>query len=150
MKKLWFCRLAVVVGVIVSSLLATVPVMAIWDWCAFDPQLSINGATLDIKVMVGIDHGSPNKLFNGDMLLTVTVPVGTDTGVISCDKKIKIVFIETTGLTASEAGTPVGIDLQLRAKDSDPLKVIVSLNGAQLEEIVGLTDEPISYSLVIP
>jgi hypothetical protein len=149
MKKLWFCRLAVVLGVITSFFLVAAPALAIWDWCAFDPHLNINGATLDVKVMVGTDHGSPNKLFNGNMVLTVTVPVGTDTGVISCDKKIKVVFIETNGLTANAAGTPVDIGLQIRAKGSDPLKLIVTLDGVQLTEIVELTDAPINYSLVI-
>jgi hypothetical protein len=149
MKKQWFWRLAVMLGVITTFFLVAAPALAIWDWCAFDPQLNINGTTLGVQIMVGTDHGSPNKLFNGNMVLTVSVPVGTDTGFISCDKKIKVVFVETAGLTASVAGTPVDIYLQLKAKGSDPLKMTVTLDGVQLTEIVGLTDGPINYSLVI-
>jgi hypothetical protein len=149
MKKTILLRLAIVLAAVATFFLIAAPAMAIWDWCMFDPELKINDYTVDVKVMIENDHGSPNSLFNGNMILTVSVPPGTDTGVISCDKKIKVVFVENDTLSASGPGTQVDINLQIRAKGSVPLKMIVSQDGVPYPEIDASTVDPISYSLTV-
>jgi hypothetical protein len=149
MKKLWFYRLAVVVGVITSFFLVAAPALAIWDWCAFDPQLKINGHVVDINVLIQTD-GNQDKIFNGNMVFTITVPRGTDADIIYCEKKVKVRIVEATWPASSGTNTPVAISLQIKAEECNPLKMIVTLDGQSNAIVDGVTCRVTNYNLVIP
>jgi hypothetical protein len=149
MKKLLLWRLSVVLGIIATFFLVTAPALAIWEWCIFDPQLNINGRVVDLNVLIRTD-GNQDKLFNGNMVFTITVPRGTDAEVIYCEKKIKVRIVETDRPASGTDGTPVDISLQVKSKDCSLLKLDVSLDKQSIAEVEGTTCGVTNYYLVIP
>lgn len=81
MKKKWLVRGAVALGICVATLLITVPAMAMWDWCGHDPVLAIAGHTVSLDASV---QGDPQQI-RGDIVVTVSVPQGTDITIVSID-----------------------------------------------------------------
>jgi len=150
MKKKWLLRLAAVMSALAAFILCAAPALAIWDWCAFDPQLEIEGHKVDLKVSILAEPQEVDKLIIGNMVFLVAVPRGTDAEVVFCEKKTRVKVVETSWLRPGRDGSiPVSVTLTAMARERRPLKLEILLDDVMIAELEGTTKGILNYRLLI-
>jgi hypothetical protein len=151
MKKKWFIRAAVMLGVCVATLLIAAPAMAMWDWCDIDPVVSIGGHTVSLDAAF---QGDPQQI-RGDIVFSITVPKGTQVHIISCEPnaEVKINYNNGNGndcnngnngndrssFRQSSRGIPVAVSVDINTRTTFNTRLTVSLDGTQIDQEQGTT-----------
>jgi hypothetical protein len=148
MKSKWFLRVAVILGVCMACLLITTPAMAMWSWCDLDPVLNIEGHTVKLDAGIWGDTVDP-KSVNGKITFNITVPVGTQISVISCEPgaNVKIRYDKFN----INSGDEVVISVGIKTKIVYGMRLIITdLSNAspiEIENEEGTSDSALEYRL---
>ncbi len=142
MKSKWFIRVAVILGVCLTMLLVANPAMAMWSWCDLDPELNIDGHTVKLDAGFLVDTVNPQSV-NGKITFNITVPVGTQISVMSCEPgaNVKIRYDKSNVNSVDEV--VISVDIKTRIECGTRLTV-TGLNDGSVE-IPGTSGSAIEY-----